>query len=358
MADFLDGLVAAQMRKHHIPGLSLVVIDDGRIAKVKGYGFTDQTGKSLITDATLFQAASVSKCLAALAALRLVDRGLLSLDEDLNTNLKSWKIPANEFTKNNPVTLRRLLSHNASFTVHGFRGYTVGQPTPMLAQILDGAPPANNAGIRIDAIPGANPRYSGGGYTVLQQLLIDVTGQSFSELMQSLVLQPLRMTSSTFDQPLPHHFKPAAATGHAQNGNPITGGAHVYPELAAAGLWTMPSDLARFVIGIQQSLAGSSDCVLSPSIAREMVTPQAEGHGLGPFIAGNGRTKKFFHSGRNAGFDALLMASAETGKGAVIMINANCDSKALSSILKATSTGSGSVSRGNGHGFAFRNVQA
>ena len=335
MTNYLDDFVVAQMQEHHIPGLSLAVIGDGKIAKAQGYGFTDQMEKSPVTTATLFQAASISKCLAALAALRLVDQGRLALDEDLDTKLQSWKIPPNEFNKNELITLRRLLSHNAGFTVHGFRGYVPGQSIPTLAQILNGIPPASNPAIRLDVIPGTHPRYSGGGYTVLQQLLIDTTGLPFPELMQSLVLQPLGMASSTFEQPLPRDFERAAATGHAQNGKPITGGAHLYPEMAAAGLWTTPSDLACFVIGIQQSLASQSRAVLSAAITREMLTLHSTTHGLGPFVTGNGKTLKFFHSGRNAGFDALLMAQAETGKGLVIMTNANADPKVLNTILKA-----------------------
>jgi CubicO group peptidase (beta-lactamase class C family) len=335
MPDYLDDFVVTQMQESHIPGLSLAVIGEAKIIKTQCYGFTDQTGKSLITTSTLFQAASISKCLTAVAILRLVDRGDLSLDADVNSTLQSWKIPNNEFLKHEGVTLRRLLCHNAGATVHGFSGYVVGFPIPTLDQILNGAPPANNSAICIETIPGAKPRYSGGGYTVLQQLLVDVIGRPFPELMQSLVLQPLGMTSSAFDQPLRHPLDKNSATGHTESGKPITGGGHLYPEMAAAGLWTTPSDLARFAICVQQSFAAQSNSILSPKIAREMLTQQAGGYGLGMEISGNGAALRFFHSGRNAGFDALLMAGAESGNGVVIMINANADPKALNSILKA-----------------------
>ncbi|HEX3800059.1 MAG TPA: serine hydrolase domain-containing protein [Verrucomicrobiae bacterium] len=334
MPNHLEDFVAAQMQKHPISGLSLAVVGEGKIAQTLCFGFTDQTGKSPVSASTLFQAASVSKCLAALAALRLVDQGQLSLDADVNSKLQSWKIPANQFLKQEQVTLRRLLCHNAGITVHGFSGYVAGLPIPTLEQIFNGTPPANNPAIRVDAIPGANPRYSGGGYVVLQQLLMDVLDRPFPELMQSLVLHPLGMSSSTFDQPLHPSLLSNAATGHSQSGKPILGGAHLYPEMAAAGLWTTPSDLARFVIGVQQSFTAQSDSILSLKIAREMLTPQAARFGLGPTIVGNGNTLQFLHSGRNAGFDAVLVASVETGKGVVIMINANADPKALNSILK------------------------
>jgi CubicO group peptidase (beta-lactamase class C family) len=331
----LDDFLVAQLREHRIAGLSLAVISGGDVAKVRCYGFVDQSEKISIASSTLFQAASISKCLTAVAALRLVDQGLLVLDEDINPKLQSWKIPRNDFVNSSPVTLRRLLCHNAGFTVHGFRGYAVGEPVPMLTQILDGVPPANNAAICVDSVPGANPRYSGGGYTVLQQVLIDIVGRPFPELMQSLVLQPLGMTASTFDQPLPEALRLGAATGHTQNGQPIAGGARIYPEMAAAGLWSTPSDLARFVIGIQQSPAGRAGSILSPAGVREMLTPQAAKYGLGPTILGQGQTLQFIHSGRNAGFDAVLMGGAANGKGVVVMVNANADPKVLNSILKA-----------------------
>jgi CubicO group peptidase (beta-lactamase class C family) len=334
MSDYLDGFVVAQMQEHQIPGVSLAIVSDGKIIKEQGYGFTDRTGTGPIITSTLFQAASVSKCLAALAALRLVGQGELSLDGDVNSKLQSWKIPSNEFSKKEPVTLRRLLSHSAGVTVHGFPGYTVGLPIPSLTEILNGMAPAKNPAICIDAVPGSGFHYSGGGYTILQQLLVDVVGRPFPELMQSLVLQPLGMASSTFDQPLLHPLNQCAATGHTQNGKPVPGGARVYPEMAAAGLWTTPSDLACFVIGVQQSIAGRPNSILSSSLAREMLMPQSAGYGLGPGVSVNGKSSTFFHSGRNAGFDAALMAGTETGKGVVIMTNVNADPKVLNSILK------------------------
>jgi CubicO group peptidase (beta-lactamase class C family) len=169
----------------------------------------------------------------------------------------------------------------------------------------------------------------------MQQLLIDVTGQPFPELMRETVLKPLGMTNSTFEQPLPKDKAAATAQGYLSNGKAVRGGWHIYPEMAAAGLWTTPSDLARFAIGIQQSLAGKSNPVISPAMTRLMLTIQKENDGLGLFIKGGGKTLQFFHGGRDAGFDTEMMAFAETGQGAVVMINANNDSKALLKIVAA-----------------------
>jgi len=338
-ADELDGVVAAQMRDHHIIGLSLAVIDGGRIVKARGYGFTDKTGKVPISDSTLFQAGSISKSVAAMGALRLVEVGRLSLDEDVNAKMRTWKVPENEFTREEKVTLRRILSHSAGLTVHGFPGYAAGTPLPTLVQVLDGAKPANTPAIRVDIVPGRTWRYSGGGYTVMQQLIIDVTGQPFPEFMQQSVLVPLGMAHSTFEQPLPEARAAEPASGYYQKGSKVGGRWHIYPEMAAAGLWTTASDLARYVMGLQLSLAGKFNPVISPSMTRRMLTAQKGDDGLGLFLAGKEKTLQFNHGGRDAGFDALMKATAETGKGAVIMINVNDDFKALANIMDLIAKG-------------------
>ena len=335
MTDSLDNALLALLAEHRLPGLSFAVIGGGQITCARGYGFADPARQVPVTADTLFQAASISKCLTALAALRLVDPGRLTLDEDVNERLRSWKIPASEFIQSERVTLRRLLSHQAGINVHGFAGYATGQPLPTLIQVLNGTLPANNSAIRVNAIPGTQPRYSGGGYTVLQQLLTDVTGQPFGDLMQEIVLQPLGLTASAFAQLLPVSLEKLAATGHDKNGQPIPGGAHSYPEMAAAGLWTTPSDLAKFALGIQDALAGQPGAILTPALAREMLTVQAGVYGLGPSITGHGLARKWFHSGRNAGFDALLLTEVETGQGVAIMTNANVNSQVINEILQA-----------------------
>jgi CubicO group peptidase (beta-lactamase class C family) len=191
-----------RMRVHKVPGVSIAVIDSFRIVWARGYGVREAGGTDSVTTETLFQAASISKPVAALAALRLVQEGVLDLDEDVNRKLKSWKIPDSRFTTTQPVTLRRMLSHSAGLTVHGFRGYASTEPVPTVLQIVNGEPPANSRAIRVDTFPGARWRYSGGGYTVMQQLLVDVSGKPFPELMRTQVLDPLGMKHSTYEQPL------------------------------------------------------------------------------------------------------------------------------------------------------------
>ncbi len=330
--DSLDAFIKAQMAQRAVHGLSLAIIKDGTIAVARAYGVVDDSTKAPVTTSTLFQAGSISKAVAALGALHLVEKGTLALDADVNAKLTRWKVPENKFTATEKVTLRRLLSHTGGLTVHGFPGYDVSGPMPTLVQVLDGAPPANTAPIRVDTTPGAIWRYSGGGYTVMQQMLIDVTGQPFAQYMQTTVLGPIGMTSSSYEQPLPSTRASLTATGYYADLTPVRGRWHVYPEMAAAGLWTTPTDLAKVAIEVQQTLAGHGHGVVSPAMARQYVTEQKNGDALGVFVQGSGKSLRFNHGGRDEGFDALLEAGAETGDGVVVMINANDNSPMVSRI--------------------------
>jgi CubicO group peptidase (beta-lactamase class C family) len=333
-ADQLDELINAQMKKRGITGLSLAIIDGGMIVREQGYGFTDKGEKTPVTASTLFQAGSVSKPVAALGALHLVDRGLLSLDEDVNTKLRTWTVPRNKFTDAHIVTLRLLLSHSAGMTVHGFPGYRVGAPLPTLIQVLDGEKPANTAAIRVNQIPGSQWKYSGGGYVVMQQMVLDVTGKPFARYMEETVLKPFGMVSSTYSQPLPEHLAVRAAKGYGGIfGQSVNGGWNIYPEMAPAGLWTTAGDLARFAIGIQKSVSGQSNPVISESLTQQMLTSQQNNDGLGLFLGSSGRTLRFGHDGADAGFDAAMKAYAYAGKGAVIMINKNDNGVAINQIF-------------------------
>ena len=288
-SDVVDDVILGEMRKRHVAGLSLAIIQDGKIVKARGYGVTERGGDSPVTTATLFQAGSISKSVSALGALRLVEQSKLALDEDVNARLVTWKVPVNEFTREKKVTLRGLLSHTAGLTVHGFPGYATDDPVPTVVQVLDGAKPANTKPIRVDFVPGSKWRYSGGGYTVMQQMIVDVTGKPFPRFMREAVLGPLAMKESTFEQPLPAGTAKLTATGYYGDRSPVKGRWHIYPEMAAAGLWTTPSDLARFAIGVQEALAGKSDQVLSRRMARQMLTDQKDHDGLGVFLEGSGQ---------------------------------------------------------------------
>ena len=327
--------IAEQMARRSVPGLSVAVFDGGGRAWARGYGLRHAVAGGAVGVATLFQAASISKPTTALGVLRLVERGQLALDRDVNDYLTSWRVPARAGWQPR-LTLRQLLSHTAGLTVHGFPGYGAGATLPALPQILDGAAPANTAAVRVDTLPGVHFRYSGGGTTIVQQLIEDVTGELFSDFMQREVLEPLGMTQSGYLQPLPTARWSDAATGHHVGGTPVCGGAHVYPERAAAGLWTTAQDLAHMAHAVQALWCGVGDRFLRQETVRGMLTPQGESQiGIGFFLAGADASAQFFHWGGNLGFSCVVLVYRESGQGAAIMTNSDEGSFVVEELLAA-----------------------
>jgi CubicO group peptidase (beta-lactamase class C family) len=322
------------MAEQHVPGVSIAVIHHGVIEWARGFGVAT-IGGSPVTPATLFQAGSISKPLAAMAALHLVQQNKLSLDADVNTKLTTWKVPASPAAPGATVTLRELLTHTAGFTVHGFPGYAANEPVPTLVQVLNGEKPANTPAIRLESIPGSKWNYSGGGYTVMQQLLLDVSGEPFPKLLHNTVFAPIGMVHSTEEQPLPPSLRSTAATPYQADGQPIPGGAHTYPELAAAGLWTTPSDLAEYVIENQESLQGKANHVLSTEMTRQMMTPGKGNWGLGLEIGGSPANPYFSHGGVNEGFESLFVAYENNGEGAIVMTNAQGGSRLAADVMRS-----------------------
>jgi CubicO group peptidase (beta-lactamase class C family) len=322
-----------EMRRLHVPGVSIALIRNGKIAWTRGYGVVYEGGPAVTPD-TLFQAASISKPVTAMAALRLAERGELDLDADINTVLTTWHLPPGPGAGNTSATVRQLLSHTAGTSVSGFPGYAADKPVPTLVQVLDGAPPANTKPVRIVTVPGSAWRYSGGGYTIVQQALIDRSGKPFDALLLETVLKPAGMADSRFAQPLPASLLGRAALPHDEAGQPYAGGPHTYPELAAAGLWTTPADLARFALDLQRSLQGGKG-VLSPRMARTMIAPVDNRYGLGLQIEGEGQALSFAHGGSNMGYQNTLFAYARHGDGAVVMTNGANGGELANSVLRA-----------------------
>jgi CubicO group peptidase (beta-lactamase class C family) len=326
--------LADEMKRLHVPGVSIAVIRGGKIAWAKGYGVAAKDGAP-VTPETLFQAASISKPVTALAALRMVEANRLSLDADINTALTSWKLPPGPGGAH--ATLRQLLSNTAGTTVSGFPGYAHDAAVPTLVQVLDGAPPANTKPVRIDTPPGSAWIYSGGGYTVVQQAMIDRSGKPFPELLAETVLAPLGMKDSSFAQPLPASLLPRAAMPHDGKGEPYEGGPHTYPELAAAGLWTTPSDLARFILGVQRNADAQGQALLSPAMAGAMLKPVKNGYALGFGTEGKGPSLSFGHGGSNMGYQDVLSGYLGHGDGVVVMTNGEGGNDIAQSILRAVS---------------------
>lgn len=313
--------LAEEMAQSHVPGISVAVIDHDQIDWARGFGVKEAGKADPVTVPTLFEAQSISKAVTATATLVLVNSGRLSLEESPNVYLKSWKLPYNDYQAQEKVTLRRILSHSSGLNVGGFAGYRVGEPLPTLLQILDGEKPANNPPIHVDFIPGSKYRYSGGGFEVMQQVLIDVTRQPFPELMKKLVLDPAGMTLSTYEQPLPEARWFEAAIGHDGEGAVVKGRWPIQPEMAAGGLWTTPTDLAKWALEITRAWKGEQNKFFSKWIAEEMLTVQTAPYGLGVEVQGAGSSLEFLHTGSNAGFRAQVVMFPAVGKGAVIMAN-------------------------------------
>ena len=331
----LDALTLAEvMRRFRVPGVSVAVIKDFQIHWAKGYGVADAgSGRPVQVD-TVFQAASISKPVTAMAALHLMQGGALGLDDDVNRHLKSWKVPDNGVAPTHAVTPRALMSHTSGADDgFGFPGYEPAAPRPSVVQILNGDAPSNVGKVTFARPPYAAYKYSGGGVTLMQLLLTDVTGEPFAALMRARVLDPLGMRGSTFEQPLPEAWAGRAA--HAHNGQGAHGDVpwHVYPEQAAAGLWTTPSDLARFVIEVQQAVRGPKGSVLSQASAREMTSPVGTGpYGVGFAVEKRGEGWYFGHGGSNWGYRCSLIAHVRKGYGVVVMTNGDAGGGVIAEI--------------------------
>jgi len=326
--------IQERMSQYKVPGVSVAVINDFKVEWARAYGVKDVETKEPVSTETLFQAGSISKPVAAMVALKRVEQGKIALDEDINNKLTSWKLPDNEFTAKRKVTLANLLSHTGGLTVHGFPGYAAGEKIPTLPEVLNGSPPANTAPVRVNMEPGTKHRYSGGGTTIAQLAIMDIEKKPYPQIARETVLAPLGMTSSTYNQPLPDETRKKAASGHRNSGKPVDGKIHIYPEMAAAGLWTTPTDLAKFAIEVQLSLAGKSNKVLSKESTAKMVTPFIEDFvGLGFFIEKHGVATYFGHGGADEGFRAQLLVHRDKGYGAVVMVNSD-NAQILNEILR------------------------
>lgn len=326
--------LADRMSHYGVPGVSVAIVDHCQIVDARGFGRAAQDG-SLVTTRTLFQAASMSKSLAAVAALRLVEQGKLALDTDIRPQLRSWTLPPSQQAGDKPVTLRELLDHTAGINVEGFGGYLPGSPLPTVAQILRGEAPANNDPIRVETVPGTSFNYSGGGYVIVQALMTAATNQSFAALMQRLVLNPAGMKSSTYAQPLDAGHVKLAAQGAGPDGTPMPVKWHVYPELAPAGLWATPTDYARFMIALARAVRGDDHRLLSTASARQLMTRGFGNWGLGVDLGPAGAPRQFGHTGANAGYQSAFIMYPDTCQGAVVMTNSDEGNWLMSEVMDA-----------------------
>jgi len=312
-----------RMKYHQINGVSIAVIHNYKIEWAKGYGLADIHEERLVTDHTLFQAASITKSINAIGALKLVQEGKLDLNVDINQYLTSWKFPYDSSSKGKKITLKNLLNHTGGLTVSGFPGYLLNDTLPTLIQVLNGQKPSKTPAVRSEFEPGFKYQYSGGGSCISQLIIMDVTHMPYSKYMLQNVLKPLQMDESFIIQPPPADRKNDLATGYYKDGREVEGKYLVYPELGAAGLWTNPTDLCKYIIETQLSYQGKSSKVLSPEMTRLRLTPFIDYSALGVFIEKKGNSTYFLHSGGNTGFMSEYWGDLNNGNGVVVMLNSD-----------------------------------
>jgi CubicO group peptidase (beta-lactamase class C family) len=324
--DQLTGAIEAELARHKVPGVSWAIVADGNVAGIGSAGVRSVGQRELVGAETRFQAASLSKTVNALCVLTLVRDGLIGLDDSANAHLDGWQLSGRDDA--DKVTVRMLLSHTGGVNVHGFGGYYQGDPLPSVENILDGTPPANSAAVTVEKKPGAAYLYSGGGITVLQKLVQDVTGEDYVDAMHDRVLSPLGMTDSSVRQP---PLTPDLAFGHDDKGTPVWRGYNVYPEMAAAGLWTTPADIGRAIAAIFGALAGEAQALLPKDVARQIVRTKFAGAGLGVFVDDAGRIT---HNGVNWGFRATYLANPAKRRGYVVISNGENGEKLNESVAR------------------------
>jgi len=311
-----------RMKHYNVTGLSVAVIDNYQIVWAKGYGYADKKENRKTTANTMFEPGSISKSLNAVGILQLAQEGKLNLYQDINQYLTSWRFPYDTVSKNKKITTAALLSHTAGVSVYGFPGYERDSAIPSITEILDGKYPANTPPVRSLTEPGNEFSYSGGGILISQQLLTDITKQPYEQFMYSNVLRPLGMTNSFYNQPPAADQQKNLATGYESNGSEVSGEYFIYPEKAAAGLWTTPTDISKYIIEMQLAYKGRSSKVLNQEMVGLHLTPYGnESSAMGTFLQDRNGEKYFFHDAGNKGFRGFYIAGLTNGKGVVLFVN-------------------------------------
>ncbi len=332
-----------RMAFYKVPGLSLAVIDNQKIDWVKSYGVLKAGEPAPVTPSSLFEAASTTKLLTGVLALRMVEEGKLALDEDVNAFLKTYKVPENEFTRRRKVTLRGLLTHSAGLPATSM-GSDDGAVAPTLDQVLRGQAPARNKPAVAEYEPGSRWQYSNIGYVLIQQMLEDVSGKPLAKLARELVFQPLGMKASTLAYPLPASRRAGEAMPHTDEGKPAAPAMHP-TALAQGGLMTTPEDLAKLAIDLMRSYRGEKGRVLSKATVRLAFRKELDPdprqfmglpihQGLGVLLRGEGDNFSFLFPGHNfPGTMCWLEACPAAGKGVVVMANGNTGEPLVFEIL-------------------------
>lgn len=318
------GNILERMKYYNVKGLSVAVVKNYKLIWAKGYGWADEKTKQPVTTTTLFEPGSISKSLNAVGVLKLAQDGKLNLNKDINELLTSWQFPYDNLSKGKKITLSHLLSHTAGTSVYGFPGYNRKSKTPTVLEVLDGKAPANTPPVRSVVEPGLGFQYSGGGTTIAQLIITDVSQKPYDQFMYDNVLKPMGMTQSFYTQPPAKNKMKNMATGYFKDGVEVENKFYTYPEQAAAGLWTTPTDLSKYIIETQMAYLGNPSKVLNQEMTKLHLTPYIDkSSALGTFVQERNGVKYFFHDAGNKGFRGLYFASVEGGDGIVVFVNSD-----------------------------------
>ncbi|WHY78623.1 serine hydrolase domain-containing protein [Neobacillus sp. WH10] len=328
--------ISDRMEHYNVTGLSVALIDESQINMTEGYGVLEAGTTNKVNSNSIFNACSISKFLTSILVMKFTEQGILDLDEDVNNRLISWKVPDNELTQKNKVTLRRLLSHQSGVTdpEGSFAELNSTQGFPTIVDLLEGRTPYCNVPIKVKYEPESDFQYSDAGFCIIQQIIEDRIGKPFNEVMNEHIFEPLEMKNSSFLQTIPKVRREDFSCGHF-NGKIVNGKYPIYPYPAASGLWTTPYDLAILVIELMSSLKGESKIGLSSSKVREMITSQGskEWTGLGVFLNGSEHEIEISSLGWGVGFQSMMVAYPYLEKGAVIMTNTDLGVHQLKGII-------------------------
>jgi CubicO group peptidase (beta-lactamase class C family) len=329
--------IKERMEHYNVTGLGITLIDNAQISMAEHYGLLEAGTTRNVNSNSIFNACSISKFLTGILVMKLTELGLLDLDEDINKKLKSWKVPDNEFTKNKRVTLRNLLSHQSGIIdpENSFTELNSNDGIPSMVEILEGKTPYCKVPIEVRYEPGSDFQYSDAGFCIIQELIEDVTGKSFEEVINELIFQPLKMDNSTLTITISEEKSESLSCGHNNSGESVDGKYTIYPYPAASGLWTTPSDLSILVIEVLNSLKGKSTIGLSVSKAKEMITSQGckEWTGLGMFLDGSERELEISSLGWGVGFQCMMVAYPYLETGLIILTNTDLGVHQLKGII-------------------------
>ena len=330
--------INGRMHYFDVPGLSIAVMKDYQIEWAKSYGVKEKGTNDSVTLNTLFQAASMSKPISAMIALKLEEEKKINLKQDINQQLKTWHLPENEFTRQRAVTPELLMLHLGGLNVPSFPGYSISDSIPEITAILSGRSPSNTEAVKVEWVPDTKWSYSGGGYTVLQLLMEEASGTSFPKLMKESLFDPLELMNSTFEHNLSEKQQKMIAKAYKEDGKMVDGGYYIYPEKAAAGLWTTSMDYANMIVELEKSYLGESDKIIRPETSRRMLKRYRGDMALGIVLKNNGDSIALAYGGWNEGYICDVYSYLKSGSGVVIMTNSDNGYMLIQEIYRSLAT--------------------